>query len=225
MTERSRLEFQSDLLRAGGFPLSFPTHVGSTARYESDALNNAATEVYENDTLIHAATEVGHTHCLGVERGCENKLPGYPVGILILTREDVKINYQDIRIGSWGNPEKEFGISLMGVKGRVGNHLGKTTPSSPDRDSNLNLPVLSSRAQHDKREKPPPVHPNEIRTSISPSSAVELNTTSTLANYVTEAGKNHYSTPDRISSADLPVIGRLDYCESDASEAQTMRRM
>nr|CAD7393816.1 unnamed protein product [Timema cristinae] len=35
--------------------------------------------------------------------------------------------------------------------GRVENHLGKTTPSSPDRDSNLNLPVLSSRAQHDKR--------------------------------------------------------------------------
>nr|CAD7569597.1 unnamed protein product [Timema californicum] len=37
-------------------------------------------------------------------------------------------------------------------------------------------------------EKPPPVHPTEIRTSISPSSAVELNTTSALANYATEAG-------------------------------------
>nr|CAD7591511.1 unnamed protein product [Timema genevievae] len=34
----------------------------------------------------------------------------------------------------------------------------------------------------------PPVHPTEIRTSISPSSAVELNTTSALANYATEAG-------------------------------------
>nr|CAD7193661.1 unnamed protein product [Timema douglasi] len=38
------------------------------------------------------------------------------------------------------------------------------------------------------RGKPPPVHPTEIRTSISPSSAVELNTTSSLANYATEAG-------------------------------------
>nr|CAD7588432.1 unnamed protein product [Timema genevievae] len=38
-------------------------------------------------------------------------------------------------------------------------------------------------------EKPPPVHPTEIRTSISPSLAVELNTTSALANYATEAGK------------------------------------
>nr|CAD7256963.1 unnamed protein product [Timema shepardi] len=36
--------------------------------------------------------------------------------------------------------------------------------------------------------KPPPVHPTEILTSISPSSAVELNTTSALANYATEAG-------------------------------------
>nr|CAD7404456.1 unnamed protein product [Timema poppensis] len=35
--------------------------------------------------------------------------------------------------------------------GRAENHLGKTTSSSPDRDSNLALPVLSSRAQHDKR--------------------------------------------------------------------------
>nr|CAD7398327.1 unnamed protein product [Timema cristinae] len=33
----------------------------------------------------------------------------------------------------------------------------------------------------------PPVDPTEIRTSISPSSAVELNTTSALANYATEA--------------------------------------
>nr|CAD7432593.1 unnamed protein product [Timema monikensis] len=47
--------------------------------------------------------------------------------------------------------------------GRVENHLGKTTP----------------------------VHPTEIRTSISPSSAVELNTTSALANYATEAGSGY----------------------------------
>ncbi|CAG2055891.1 unnamed protein product, partial [Timema podura] len=53
---------------------------------------------------------------------------------------------------------KEVNPHLRG--GRVENHLGKTTP---------------------------PVHPTEIRTSISPSSAVELNTTSALANYATEA--------------------------------------
>nr|CAD7264955.1 unnamed protein product [Timema shepardi] len=48
--------------------------------------------------------------------------------------------------------------------GRVENHLGKTTPSSPDRESNLDLP----------------------------SSAVELNTTNALASYATEAGNNNY---------------------------------
>nr|CAD7441236.1 unnamed protein product [Timema bartmani] len=45
--------------------------------------------------------------------------------------------------------------------GRVESHLGKTTPSSPDRDSNLDLPVLGGLAQH---------------------------TTGALANYATEAG-------------------------------------
>nr|CAD7578812.1 unnamed protein product [Timema californicum] len=44
------------------------------------------------------------------------------------------------------------------------------------------------RGLADNLEKPPPVHPTEIRTLISPSSAVELNTTSALANYATEAG-------------------------------------
>nr|CAD7441567.1 unnamed protein product [Timema bartmani] len=32
---------------------------------------------------------------------------------------------------------------------RVENHLGKTAPSSPDRDLNLDFPVLGGRAQHD----------------------------------------------------------------------------
>nr|CAD7571238.1 unnamed protein product [Timema californicum] len=52
--------------------------------------------------------------------------------------------------------------------GRVENHLGKTTPSSPDRDSNLDLPVLSSRAQHDKREHLPPLVPHPETTPSFP---------------------------------------------------------
>nr|CAD7203519.1 unnamed protein product [Timema douglasi] len=40
------------------------------------------------------------------------------------------------------------GIGKVELRGGGGeNQLGKTTPSSPDRDSNLDLPVLSSRAQ------------------------------------------------------------------------------
>nr|CAD7394640.1 unnamed protein product [Timema cristinae] len=38
------------------------------------------------------------------------------------------------------------------------------------------------------------VNPTEIRTVISPSSAVELNTTSALANYATEAVTEHNSS-------------------------------
>nr|CAD7408667.1 unnamed protein product [Timema poppensis] len=62
---------------------------------------------------------------------------------------------------SWGSirsqkPEISVEVELEEVNphfrgGRVENHLGKTTPSSPDRDSNLDLPVLSGRVQHDKR--------------------------------------------------------------------------
>nr|CAD7260206.1 unnamed protein product [Timema shepardi] len=54
-------------------------------------------------------------------------------------------------------------------------------------------PMLSSSI-HRLEEKPPSVHLTEIRTSISPSSAVELNSTSALANYATEAGCNHNSS-------------------------------
>nr|CAD7568574.1 unnamed protein product [Timema californicum] len=52
----------------------------------------------------------------------------------------------------------------------------------PFRNSPSSRPVIRQNP-----EKPLPVHPTEIRTSISPSSAVELNTTSALANYATEA--------------------------------------
>nr|CAD7439927.1 unnamed protein product [Timema bartmani] len=51
-------------------------------------------------------------------------------------------------------------------------------------DTTLTRPTTPNE---ETAEKPPPVHPTEIRTSISPSSAVELNTTSALANYATEA--------------------------------------
>nr|CAD7448407.1 unnamed protein product [Timema bartmani] len=44
---------------------------------------------------------------------------------------------------------EEVNPNLRG--GRVENRLVKTTPSSPDRDSNLDLPVLGSLAQHDTK--------------------------------------------------------------------------
>nr|CAD7453401.1 unnamed protein product [Timema tahoe] len=78
---------------------------------------------------------------------------------------------------------KEVNPHLRGR--RVENHLGKTTP----------------------------VHPTEIRTSIFPSSAVELNTTSVLANYASEAtqlnesnGEVQVSIDSEYENNELPKI-------------------
>nr|CAD7204031.1 unnamed protein product [Timema douglasi] len=63
--------------------------------------------------------------------------------------------------------------------------------------------------------KPPPVHPAEIQTSISPSSAVELNTTTALANYATEVAVVMKKAPRRrkktISEDQSINIGGIDY--------------
>nr|CAD7578640.1 unnamed protein product [Timema californicum] len=116
-------------------------------------------------------------------------------------------------------------------------NLRKFILSTPDRNSRLVIFVTNNLVQHEidpsnyatTDEKPPPVDPTEIRTSISPSSAVGLNTTSALANYATEAGigkveleevnphvrgwrvENHLGTPlpsstDRDSNLDLPIL-------------------
>nr|CAD7257778.1 unnamed protein product [Timema shepardi] len=57
--------------------------------------------------------------------------------------------------------------------------------------------------------KPPPVHPTVIRTSISPSSAVELNTTSTLANYATEKGNRPSERNESLQEASVAAIGHF----------------
>nr|CAD7568573.1 unnamed protein product [Timema californicum] len=75
--------------------------------------------------------------------------------VLSSTAEDEEI---EVRISELGRPNlKEVNPNLRG--GRVENHLGKTTPSYTDQDSNLDLPFFGSLAQHK---------------------------TSTLANYATE---------------------------------------
>nr|CAD7454809.1 unnamed protein product [Timema tahoe] len=79
----------------------------------------------------------------------------------------------DILGGLW----EQWQTSWEG-NGSSGRHLGRAMGAVADILGGNSMPL---------QEKPPPVHPTEIRTSISPSSAVELNTTSALANYATEA--------------------------------------
>nr|CAD7395366.1 unnamed protein product [Timema cristinae] len=58
----------------------------------------------------------------------------------------------------------------------------------------------------------PEVHPTEIRTSTSPSSAVGLNTTSALANYATEAGLGMSGTqlsPTKCEQSCLSPLGEM----------------
>nr|CAD7262019.1 unnamed protein product [Timema shepardi] len=73
-------------------------------------------------------------------------------------------------------------------------------------------------------EKPPPVHPTEIRTSISPSSVVERNTTSALANYATEAGIEEkpppvHSTEVRTSISPSSAVEQLNTTNASANYA------
>nr|CAD7442726.1 unnamed protein product [Timema bartmani] len=62
-------------------------------------------------------------------------LPVFVLALVVIVNELGRLNLEEV------NPH------LRG--GKVKNHLGNTTPRSPDRDSNLNLPVLSSLAQHE----------------------------------------------------------------------------
>nr|CAD7195773.1 unnamed protein product [Timema douglasi] len=62
------------------------------------------------------------------------------------------------------------------------------------------------------RKNHPPVHPTKIRTSISPSSAVELNTTTALANYAAETGNNHFVN-SRVLSFSAPSAINLEFSQ------------
>nr|CAD7432657.1 unnamed protein product [Timema monikensis] len=108
----------------------------------------------------------------------------YPFGLYALST-----NYAN-GIGIGKVELEEVNPHLRGV--RMENHLGKTTPSSPDRDSNLDLPVLSSRAQHDKRV-------SQLRNRGGEN--------------VKPFWKTTLSTPDRDSIPDLTVLGSLVYLD------------
>nr|CAD7606781.1 unnamed protein product [Timema genevievae] len=101
---------------------------------------------------------------------------------------------------------KPLGLKLLDFAGNTSNNDGSDTPSRQDLRNDQNeivdnladIPTsLRTLSALDNPmiaeipfagEKQTKVHPTEIRTSISPASAVELNMTSALANYATEAG-------------------------------------
>nr|CAD7418823.1 unnamed protein product [Timema poppensis] len=96
--------------------------------------------------------------------------------------------------------------------GRVENHLGKTTPSSPDRDSKLDLPVLSSRAaQHVKRV-------SQLRHRGGKYTRISVE-----GEWKTNLEENILSTPYRDSNLNLPIVGKFVYCERGALDYATTK--
>nr|CAD7575365.1 unnamed protein product [Timema californicum] len=71
------------------------------------------------------------------------------------------------------------------------------------------------------RKKPPPVHPTEIQTSISSSSAVELNMTSALANYATEVDKVSDGVVPRWLLPEFELTTQPEDYESEDNESNT----
>nr|CAD7576046.1 unnamed protein product [Timema californicum] len=86
----------------------------------------------------------------------------------------------------WRRLKKALGESLYQKTLKDEEHKSKELEAGRIKNQ-FKYDILRSELNNTNKEKPPPVHPTEIRTSISPSSAVELNTTSALANYATEA--------------------------------------
>nr|CAD7573379.1 unnamed protein product [Timema californicum] len=102
--------------------------------------------------------------------------------------------------GPWGLSRLVHQVPVKAAARAQGTRLTSTQgpPScqSGHREELVELEEVNPHSRGGKVEnhlgKPPSVNPTEIRTSISLSSAVELNTTGALANYATEAGSvNH----------------------------------
>nr|CAD7398073.1 unnamed protein product [Timema cristinae] len=103
-------------------------------------------------------------------------------------------------------------------------HACQVTPQTPESP----ITFLSCYFIQSYKGKTTPVHPTEIRTSISPSSAVELNTTSALANYTTEAAIHGYvKWNDRVYT--LAVVRDMHFihvvAEENACEAAKLYRL
>nr|CAD7441740.1 unnamed protein product [Timema bartmani] len=71
--------------------------------------------------------------------------------------------------------------------------------------------VMDAAVHYPAKSVDASVHPTEIRISISPSSAVELNTTSALANYATEAGivGRTFGARKRLMMVLLPMMYKM----------------
>nr|CAD7423355.1 unnamed protein product [Timema monikensis] len=104
---------------------------------------------------------------------------------------------------------------------------GATDTSFPTPLSSGSEPAFAWRESGKPfRKNHPPVHPTEIRTSISPSSSVELNTTSALANYANENRINVHVgwMPDALSLIHHGGALGLIIPDRSIKDTQSLRR-
>nr|CAD7455450.1 unnamed protein product [Timema tahoe] len=116
----------------------------------------------------------------------------------------------DVR-GAVTKEQVEVNPHLRG--GRVENHLGKTTPSSPDRDSNFDLPVLGGLAQHDWRVSQLRHRGGGSQQHISRKIEIQLNIEKV---YLPTTLSQH--TSDDSSSKQDPIIYNFSSPESTGRE-------
>nr|CAD7401053.1 unnamed protein product [Timema cristinae] len=137
-----------------------------------------------------SAAHTTHTHTLikrGARRDVRRRLT-VPSDEVIHNTPDRDSNLDLPVIGSLVYLESSALDHVATEVGSLENNQEKCTGGWWD-VTNWSSDVMDAYSFPPLMEKPPPVHPTEIRTSISPSSAVELNTSSALANYATEADK------------------------------------
>nr|CAD7442364.1 unnamed protein product [Timema bartmani] len=105
-----------------------------TVDSQKPAVNCQSAPKKPRDYLAHLTTVLGN-FCAGVVCLCRHQESGI-VCLGVIKQEGC--------VCAKGSDETSNDKTA-----RVENHLGKTIPSSPNRDSNLNLPVLGGLAQHE----------------------------------------------------------------------------
>nr|CAD7201354.1 unnamed protein product [Timema douglasi] len=166
--------------------------IATLARGETWSLAKSPAQSYVNSSIRQFS---GSSSTTGGSYGGDNSYhdmndsTGYQSGSGYQSL-DAQQNFKDQKDAFFVRKQNENALKPGDIPPSQGGRYGGFgyTMDAPPRSSSQEF--FDSAVSSFASKKPPPVHPTEIRTSTSPSSVVELNTTSVLADYTTEAGNN-----------------------------------